>query len=407
MNTPLNRKSTGSTTSSVASSLLSVALLVGSVGAPVGVGLLGGASPAAAQEGQRDMKKAKEFFTRGKRLYSQKNYLEAAKAFKKAYQFSGKNELLYNIGQSYRRADQLRKAEDYFQQYLNENPNASNADKVVEAVIELQEAIAARMASLKIETSKEGRDVFVDDEKKPRCTSPCSVSIHPGVHKITVQAEGWKPFEKSVALSRSENQTLRVTLEEDIQPGRLAVTTGQRAGAVTVAGVGDYSLPLSEPVQVEPGTYNVRVTGEKGEKWSGKVDVDEGETARLFVPLDAAGKSGGGGGSVKRSIAFGLGGASLALFGGGAILGLQANDTFDTLSARSRTGAVNPDLVQKGKAEQQAANILLGAGTATLVSGAGLFVWDLVAGGNKKKSGGDGKAGLKLPGSNAPAATFR
>jgi hypothetical protein len=348
------------------------------VGLGFGMDPIGGPSRAVAQ-GTSDMKKAKQRFQEGRQLYQSEKYIEAARTFKEAYDLSGRGELLYNIGRAYEKAGRLQKAENFYQQYLEKEPNASNANQVVQKIITLQEKIAARMSSVEVETAQKGRDVFVGEDKKPRCQTPCSLSLQPGSHTIAVRGEGMETIEKTLEIGESESRTIELELKPDIEPGRLLVSTGGSGGLVRIDGAGEHSLPLGSPIELEPGTYQVAVRSEKGRQWQGDVDIEDSQTTRLTIPMTFLEHSGGGGGW-KRGTAYGLLGASAALIGGGIVMGMQARKTHDALAREQRQfGGVNRNLLQKGRTEQQVANVLLATGVGTFLSGGGLFAWDLFA----------------------------
>lgn len=333
---------------------------------------------AVAQEG--DMEKAKRNFKQGKKLYQKGDFEKAAESFLTAYELSDRGELLYNIGQSYRKAGNLQKAEKYFQKYLDENPDANNEEKVVDVLIEIQQKLAERMATIDIDTDKSGLEVYVDDDKEPRCKTPCSISVAPGERTIRIEGGEMEPYTETLTVAKAESRSLEPALGTEA-PGRLALRTGgDGGGRVEIAGQGSHSLPLSEPLELEPGDHELTVTDTSGGTWKGTVTVASEETTRLLVPTGkSSGGAAGGGPNVKRAVAYGLAGTSVALITGGVLFGQTAGQTHQTLSdQQSRLGAVPPDLVQQGRRQQTTANILIGAGATTLMTGAGLLAWDLL-----------------------------
>lgn len=351
----------------------------------VAFALVGAAAPAPVFA-QDDMERAKTAFEKGKRQYDEQKYEAAAESFKDAYELSERDELLYNIGQAYRRAEQLEKAEDYFQRYLEEKPDANNAEEVVQKVVEIQEKLASRMATVRVETDVDGRSVFVDDETKPRCETPCSISVQPGERLVRIGGEGTVTVERTLAVESADAKKLDVQVEEKRAPGGLLVRTENGGGSLAIEGAGETSLPMSQPLELQPGLHRLRVTSPSGGSWSGEVEIESEETARLLVSTGAAPSSGGG--SARRGIAYGLAGASIALVSGGLLLGSNARQTHDILSdQQGRSGRVDSSLVSKGRREQVAANILFGLGAATFLSGAGLFTWDLASTNSKSATG--------------------
>lgn len=328
---------------------------------------------ATAQEGEegKDMEKAREFFRKGKKAYGEENYDEAAEDFLKAYEFSGRTELLFNIGQAYRQAGDLQNAEKYFQKYLNERPDADNSDKVVQKVIEIQEKLAAKMGSVSVKTKRDGQNVFVNDEEDWRCQTPCSVSLVPGTHRIRVRAEGFLEASRELDVDKSTDETIEFELTPEDAVGYLLVETAESGGAVQIEGEGEHALPLDSPVQLRKGSYSITVTGPSGGDWTGDVEIPGGETTRLMIPV------GGTGGGVVQPVAAGLAGTSVALLVGGAILGSSAKQTHRAL--QNQSGRPSPGMVEAGRRDQRSANVLFAAGATTLLASAGLFTWKFVS----------------------------
>lgn len=325
-------------------------------------------------QSKADIEKAKKAFREGKELYGQEKYLEAAKAFERAFELSNRNELLYNVGRSYWKANKLKKAETYLQKYLNAMPDAPNADDVVEAIIQIQEEMAAQMANVKVEASQSGIDILVDQETEPRCQTPCTVSLMPGEHTLVARAEGMTPATKSVTVEPEQQTSVSFNL-----PGRLHVRTDQRAGSVTVDGSKTYSLPMDEPVALPAGEHQLTVVGSEGNKWTGAVDITSGQVSRILVPM--APLDAGGNASTLRIASYSLWGASAGFLVGGIVLGMQASDTHDALAAREKSsGAVDPKMVEQGQSEQFGANLMYTLSAVSAASGAGLFVWDMYGG---------------------------
>jgi tetratricopeptide (TPR) repeat protein len=74
---------------------------------------------------------------RGRVAYEAGNFREAAAAFTAAYEQEPHPDLLYNIGASYQRAGDTKNAVKNYQLYLNNHPDAKDADKVRNAINKL------------------------------------------------------------------------------------------------------------------------------------------------------------------------------------------------------------------------------------------------------------------------------
>jgi tetratricopeptide (TPR) repeat protein len=338
----------------------------------LGGSFLGGAAWAQTTE---DIEKAKQFFFDGQDAYADEKYTVAAEAFLKAYELSGRAELLYNVGQSYWNARQLKKAEKYFQQYINAMPDAPNVSKVVESIIEIQQEMAAQMANVKVDASQPGVEIFVDQETEARCKTPCTVLLMPGDHNLSARPKVGEPIAKSVTVAAEQQSEVYFEL-----PGRLQVRTDQRSGSVNIAGVGTYALPMDAPISLPPGAHDLTVTGADGAKWSGSIDVRSGKLARILVPMQLAADSSSGGMSTLRTVSFALAGLSVGLAAGGVFMGMQASDTHAALEERQNAlGSVDESMVEQGRGAQLSSNILYAASAVSLLAGAGIFTWDLMS----------------------------
>lgn len=332
----------------------------------------------ASAQTKADIEQAKKRFRAGKMHYGDEEYLQAAQAFYEAWELSKRSELLYNVGRSYWKAGKLKKAEKFLQQYLNELPDASNADEVVESIIQIQEEMAAQMASVQIDASSAGVDISVDDEPEARCQTPCTVSLLPGEHKLTARAPGIEPITRTLTIEAEQKSSVHFDL-----PGQLHISTDERSGTIKVSGVGQYPLPLAEPIVLSAGKHTVTVVGDDA-RWSGEVEVLGGEVTRILVPLGSI--DGGSDGNWRRTASYGLMGASAGFLVGGIVLGLQASDTHAALDSQQKAlGSVDADLVARGQSAQTGANVMYTLSAITLASGAGLFAWDLYGGGSSEE----------------------
>jgi hypothetical protein len=121
------------------------------------------ASRAAAQA---DEQKARAAFRVGNARYENGEFVEAAQEFEKAYQFSGKPQLLYNIYLAYRDANQPEKAADALRNYLQQSKDVPNREQ-------LQSKLRALEKGLQEEKEKKGaqpaviKPVPVVIEKQP------------------------------------------------------------------------------------------------------------------------------------------------------------------------------------------------------------------------------------------------
>lgn len=317
---------------------------------------------------------ARQRFIEGRDFFQNEEYLLAAERFREAYELSGRSALLYNVGQAYRRANLLSKAEEYFQQYLTEQPDAPNAEEVVETIIEIQREQAARMATVRVTTRPDGAQIFVGDDHDPRCTSPCSLDLSPGDHTLRALREGY--LEATTTVSPGERETLQVNLalEQAIPTGRLRVHA-EVSGARLLVGGQSHALPMTSPIEVEAGRQEIQVE-RRSETWTQVVTIEANETLHVFSPV---GSGGAGDFSPFQVGAIGLGGASLGLGFAAVLMGGQTRSTHEHLQRQQAlSGSVEQELLEQGRSQRFTTNMLWIGSALSLAAGAGLFTFDLL-----------------------------
>lgn len=106
------------------------------------------AGVAAARPGE-DAKtaEARAHFESGLARYNLKEYKAAIEEFEAAYRLKPDPVFLYNLGQSYRFADDPEQALHFYRAYLRERPNAPNRSEVEERITQLEAVIAAKKSA--------------------------------------------------------------------------------------------------------------------------------------------------------------------------------------------------------------------------------------------------------------------
>lgn len=368
--------------------MLVVGLVLGSVAAP-------GTVMAQSEE---SLEAAKEAFLKGRELYSDKQYEEAARYFLEAHEHSGRSELYFNIGQAYRLAGRLVEAERYFQLYLTEMPDAPNADDVVETIVAIQEQLKSQKGTLVL-TASPGREarVFVDDETTHRCTTPCEINLEEGAHSLRFENERGQRVVRAVDVVPGQELDVAVTFRV---VGYLMISSDS-PGRVRIASDVDAALPLVEPVTLPAGSHQVSVVEDSGVEWTGTVDIDADETLRLMVPMKQLKEAGST--SVWQAVSYGLWGVGGALVVGGVLMGVQAQDTFDNLSAQQASSfPIDPALVEQGRSQESTSTVLYISGGVAIAAGVGLFVWDWLSSGSSDSATAERSSDRRTE-SSAPA----
>jgi tetratricopeptide (TPR) repeat protein len=81
---------------------------------------------------------------RGQELYKLGRYLEAAREFEAGYQVAPRSNFLLNVGHSYRRAQELRRAKTAYETFLKIDPASAHRPMVEDLIRTIDDAISAQ-----------------------------------------------------------------------------------------------------------------------------------------------------------------------------------------------------------------------------------------------------------------------
>jgi len=112
------------------------------------VALCACAMPARAQESDDQVTRARTHFEAGRALYQLGNYNEALREFGAGYQLAPRPQFLLNLGQCYRKLDDLANARSMYQRYLHDAPASDPERPQAEQILtEIEKQIADREAA--------------------------------------------------------------------------------------------------------------------------------------------------------------------------------------------------------------------------------------------------------------------
>ena len=268
------------------------------------------------------------------------------------------------------------RAQDSYQRYIDELPDAKNADEVIDKIIDIQGRIAKELARVQVSSDSEGREVFVDAETSARCQTPCMLVLQPGTHTVRVPGPESTQFTRELTLKAGEREELQVTF--DLSTAGTLTVTSDAPGAILAIDGRSLALPLATPQELDAGSYPATLSLDGEPRWSGQIRIQKKQETALIIPL-AHTQVASTGLPIKRVAAYSLLSAGAGLLIGGAVMGLQARDTYANLDdARTAGASMPPALIDQGKSQQRTANILFLTGGLAAASGGGLLTWDLL-----------------------------
>jgi tetratricopeptide (TPR) repeat protein len=128
------------------------------------------ASPALAQPSAQDQ--AKAHFKQGRTLQDAGQFARAADEYKAAYELDHRPEMLFNIAQAFRLGGDKQAAVDYYQRYLQAQPNGAGA-------VEARAHVTALTAQLAAEQPVTVPDKPIEPVVKPPIVPPVKPPVTP------------------------------------------------------------------------------------------------------------------------------------------------------------------------------------------------------------------------------------
>ncbi len=222
--------------------------------------VLSAAGPARADE-------AKQLYEQGVIHFKEGDYAAAQEAFKEAYNLSGRADLLYNLGVCAERLGDVQRAIAYYQVYLDERPDAPDAEQVRAKMEKLQEPLDAPALAVEIVPAE---DKGPPEEPEPPPESPPEPPDEPG-EAPSEQAPVTEPEQAeaggSAPLAAEPPDALAEERDEEVSlyiPGALLGGGGLLLAGGAVAGIAALKERDSLEKSCAPGCSQSAIDKGKG-----------------------------------------------------------------------------------------------------------------------------------------------
>ena len=147
------------------------------------------------------------------RAYKDGRYNDAIKYFSEAFKLGGPPSELWNIAKCHMRLDQPDQASDAYDRYLMQ-PGLTPQDKS-EAREELEE-LRRRRSILTVASAPSHGTVYLDGKHGEAAgTTPFSVQVPPGTHKVEIEQKGYRTFSQDVEAKFGRAIIVDAQLEKD------------------------------------------------------------------------------------------------------------------------------------------------------------------------------------------------
>jgi hypothetical protein len=232
-------------------------------------------SPVALEE-------ARNRFDQGMQLFNEGNPAGALPEFQRAWELTGNQVVLFNIGLVYAATNRPVEAVDALDKVL-----ASPADLTPEDVkraVTVHAEQLRRIASVTLDTQVQGAAVEVDDVQVGKTPLHAPMRMGVGTHRISVVAAGFHPFRTEVTVAGGETRPVKVELvPTESRVAKVSVTSQLLDAEVLVDGKPKGSTPLAAELLLDPGTHLISVRRDGYRTADEQVTLVEGSTRQLVL----------------------------------------------------------------------------------------------------------------------------
>ena len=166
---------------------------------------------AAPAEETGDVKKAKDLFQWGQKLYKQARYAEAISKFEEAYTVRPHPVIYFNIGKCWEQLGETAKAMRAYRDYLRLAPDAKDKETVTDALTNLERRLREKgMQQLMVFADPPTARISVDG--KELGTAPASVELIAGNHILTVVADGYEKVDRAFVMQTTRATEMTISL---------------------------------------------------------------------------------------------------------------------------------------------------------------------------------------------------
>ncbi|MFZ5892385.1 MAG: PEGA domain-containing protein [Myxococcota bacterium] len=203
-------------------------------------------SDEAASEARRAEAKSK--YQAGVEAYEKRRYKDAVDLFLAADRLAPSAPLSFNIGRAYERLGDDSSALRWYRDYLRRSSGAQNADAVRELVGKLAESLAKKgVQQVSVFSTPAGATVSVDEQ--PMGVTPWTGDLPPGKHHVLLSLRGYADTERDFELTANEPLDLNLRLDVAKAPEPSASSAPPGAAPIaptTVPGVTTAPAPAHQ-----------------------------------------------------------------------------------------------------------------------------------------------------------------
>jgi tetratricopeptide (TPR) repeat protein len=223
----------------------------------------------------------------GKAAYKKGDYESAISAFKEAYDIKASSGALYNIAKSYERMGRFEEALEYLQQYLQEDPNATDRANIEDNIRRLRRSIRDRFQELSVSSDPPGADIYLDDRTTGlQGQTNYRMKAQPGPHTLYLDLNGYEPYKTDFVMPDDKPLALEFKLKKLTKVGFVKISVNVDGARIFVDGAIVGLSPFRDPKALPAGKHQLTLEASAYPRYTKSFIVARGKTNTLKIKLE-------------------------------------------------------------------------------------------------------------------------
>jgi tetratricopeptide (TPR) repeat protein len=223
----------------------------------------------------------------GRKAYSRGDYEGAIEEFKAAFDMKPNAGALYNIAKSYEKMARYDEAIEYFQQYLDLDPKATDRSDVEETIKRLKKTLKEKFQELSVSSDPPAADIYLDDRNTGlQGQTNYRFKVTPGPHTLYLDLNGYEPTKRDFIMPDDKPLALDFKMKKLENVGYVEIKVDQDGARIFVDGAIIGLSPYKLKKALQEGEHQIQVEQIGYQRYAEKVNVGRDQTTPVNVILE-------------------------------------------------------------------------------------------------------------------------
>lgn len=174
-----------------------------------------------------------ELLDEGEEAYDAGDYDRAAARFHEVHNLFPHPSVSYRLAECYERLGDNERAIQYYNHFLEREPDAAERDEVEAAIDDLEAAIDD-ISFIRVESIPIGADIYIGSrETVPVGETPDPVTLEPGTHEIIVDKAGYHSEQRTVTVDQGDDRIIQFDMQQDTSDGGQRTSSPDRSAGTS------------------------------------------------------------------------------------------------------------------------------------------------------------------------------